>query len=83
VVFSFPIERDSAPKSSTEDWTSPLTTAEREVMLLVLRGLSSAEIALRRGRSVATINKQIERSYRKLGLSSRGEFAARYGALSS
>jgi DNA-binding CsgD family transcriptional regulator len=57
----------------------PLTAAEREVMMLVLGGLSSAEIALERGRSVATINKQIERSYRKLGLSSRAELAARYG----
>jgi DNA-binding CsgD family transcriptional regulator len=82
VVFSFPIDQvssASATVGSTEDPMTPLTAAEREVMILVLDGLSSAEIALQRGRSVGTINKQIERSYRKLGLSSRAELAARYG----
>jgi DNA-binding CsgD family transcriptional regulator len=76
IVFSFPVEGSSGRDDPTAGWMSPLTAAEREVTALALEGLSTAEIAQLRGRSVATVNKQLEMSYRKLGVSSRAELAA-------
>lgn len=53
-----------------------LTSAEREVCGLVLRGLSNAEIAETRGTSPNTVKNQIASSFRKLGIDSRAELAA-------
>lgn len=53
-----------------------LSKAEREVLLAVLGGLTNAEIALQRGRSVSTIENQVAPAFRKLGVSTRGEAAA-------
>jgi DNA-binding CsgD family transcriptional regulator len=57
-----------------------LTAAEREVVARVLAGWPSARIASDRGRSVSTVNKQIENAYRKLGVASRAELASRAAA---
>src|SRR5262249_31455671 len=87
VVFSYPIPVGDAPRAENRrhaanemDPLHDLAPAEREVARAVLSGLSNAEIAELRGRSVFTINKQIESAYRKLGVRSRGELCARFAA---
>jgi DNA-binding NarL/FixJ family response regulator len=84
VVLSYPIEgtaRVNVNAHAEDDPRSTLTTAERDVGQAVIRGMSSAEIAAARSRSVSTINKQIESLYRKLGVHSRSELCARYETL--
>lgn len=54
-----------------------LTNAEREVALMLLEGLSNAQIAGRRGAAVRTVCNQVQGLYRKLGVSSRSELAAK------
>jgi len=72
VVASFPLPppRGRSPRS-------PLTAAERDVMTALLDGRSYAAIARGRRRSVSTVAKQAGSAFRKLGVSSRGELAAR------
>jgi len=53
-----------------------LTPAEREVALLLLKGLSHKEIANVRGVGEATVRQQAQGIYRKAGLSSRNDLAA-------
>jgi DNA-binding CsgD family transcriptional regulator len=56
-----------------------LTDAERAIGTAVLAGASTAEIAGQRGTSPRTVANQLAAIYRKLGVRSRAEFAARYG----
>ncbi|HKY63282.1 MAG TPA: helix-turn-helix transcriptional regulator [bacterium] len=56
-----------------------LTLAERQVAVAVLQGLSNAEIGNLRGSSPRTVANQIANIYRKLGIGSRSELAARWG----
>jgi DNA-binding NarL/FixJ family response regulator len=70
VVLSYP-ERAGDPQVR-------LTPAEREVIALALEGWTSAAIAAARGSAKRTVDKQLEAAYRKLGVSSRAELAARY-----
>ena len=53
-----------------------LTSAEREIALLVLRGLSYKEIACARGTAERTVRHQAIGIYRKAGVASRAEMAA-------
>lgn len=53
-----------------------LTPAEKEVALLLLKGLSHKEIAAVRGSTEATARQQSRAVYRKAGLSGRNELAA-------
>lgn len=53
-----------------------LTSAEREVALLLLEGATHAEIAEARGCSPRTIANQVASLYRKLSVGSRVELAA-------
>ncbi len=53
-----------------------LTPREREVVLLASQGLASRAIAERFDVSVRTIDNQLGRAYRKLGVSSRAELAS-------
>lgn len=53
-----------------------LTPAEREVALLVVRGLSNAAIAKQRRCAVRTVANQLQAIYRKLGVASRAELGA-------
>ncbi len=53
-----------------------LTAAEREVALLLLKGLSSKEIAAVRDTSERTVRQQALAVYRKAGLAGRAELAA-------
>lgn len=55
-----------------------LTSTEREVVTLVLEGLSNREIADARRRSRRTIANQLAASFRKLRVASRGELYARW-----
>src|SRR4051794_5454928 len=72
VVASFPLPllRGHHPRPN-------LTGAEREVISALLDGKSYAAIARARGRSVSTVAKQAGSAFRKLGVSSRSELAAR------
>lgn len=53
-----------------------LTTAEREVGLLMLKGLSHREIAQARATSEATVRQQALGVYKKSGLRNRSELSA-------
>lgn len=53
-----------------------LTPAEKEVALLLLKGLSSKEIAAVRGVSEPTVRQQARAVYGKAGLGGRSELAA-------
>jgi DNA-binding CsgD family transcriptional regulator len=55
-----------------------LTPAERAVASAALEGLSTVEIARRRKSSPRTVVNQLAAVYRKLGVSSRAELAARW-----
>jgi DNA-binding CsgD family transcriptional regulator len=54
-----------------------LTAAEKSVVTLLRAGLSSAEIATRRGTSVRTVSNQLAAIYGKVGVNSRRELCAR------
>lgn len=53
-----------------------LTAAEREVALLLLKGLSHKEVAAARAVGEATVRQQAASVYRKAGLSGRHDLAA-------
>jgi len=82
VVFSLPLE-SSTPDSALGSLAEVLTAAQRDVAARVLEGASNAEIARARGSSPATVAKQLERIYRRLGINSRRELAALAGARQS
>jgi DNA-binding CsgD family transcriptional regulator len=54
-----------------------LTEAEREVAALAAAGVSNGEIARGRGRAPRTVANQLASVFRKLGVASRAELAAR------
>jgi DNA-binding NarL/FixJ family response regulator len=53
-----------------------MTAAEREVGLLILKGLSHKEIASLRATTEATVRQQAQAIYRKAGLSGKTAFSA-------
>lgn len=67
VVFSYRLENPSL---------DALTATERDVVLHAYQGLSNAEIAAVRKRSVRTIANQLAHAFRKLGVQSRRELVA-------
>jgi DNA-binding NarL/FixJ family response regulator len=56
-----------------------LTAAELRIAAAVLAGKTSHRIARERGRSPRTVENQIGAIFRKLGVASRSELAARWG----
>ena len=68
VILSFPLGAE-VPES--------LTPAEAAVALLLLEGLSDALIARRRNVSKRTVANQVAAIFRKLGVRSRIELAAK------
>lgn len=63
-----------------EELIAPLTGAERAVLAALLAGSTTSDIALRRGARERTVANQVQAIYRKLGVRSRSELAARlYG----
>ena len=57
-----------------ERWT--MSTAEREVGMLILKGLSHKEIARLRGTTEATVRQQAQSIYQKSGLPGKTAFSA-------
>ncbi len=57
--------------------TLELSGAERHVLALILEGKSNASIAGVRGTAVRTVANQVTSIFRKLGVASRAELAAR------
>jgi len=53
-----------------------LSLREREVAMLVGQGCSNDEAALRLGKSVLTVKKQMRSIYEKLGIENRGRLIA-------
>jgi DNA-binding CsgD family transcriptional regulator len=64
------------PSLAAEAGLDELTRREREVVLLAARGLSSRAIADRLELSVRTVDNQLGRAYRKLGIAGRAELPA-------
>jgi DNA-binding NarL/FixJ family response regulator len=56
------------------DWR--LTPAEKEIGMLLLKGLALKEVANVRGTSERTVRHQAQEIYRKAGLTGRADFAA-------
>src|SRR5262245_20696695 len=67
-ILSFPIETFDLDR---------LTDAERDVVRRALAGASNVEIARARGTAVRTVANLLARSFRKLGVASRRELAAK------
>jgi two-component system, NarL family, nitrate/nitrite response regulator NarL len=57
--------------SMSDDWSSTLTHREREVALLIARGLTNKEIARELGLSVGTVKLHVHSIFLKLGMRSR------------
>ena len=68
VLLSFPRGADALAE---------LTAAERQVALAVLAGYSNVEIARMRGSAPRTVANQVAAMFKKLGVRSRSELAAR------
>jgi DNA-binding CsgD family transcriptional regulator len=60
----------------SERGVDPLTTTEREIAAMLVDGMTNAEIASARGKSVRTIANQVASAFRKLGVGSRVELAS-------
>lgn len=67
--------RPPAPSDVPLAW--PLTSGEREVVGLLLHGLSNAQIAARLHRSENTVQTHLRHAYAKLGVNSRTHLLAR------
>jgi DNA-binding NarL/FixJ family response regulator len=70
-------QQSQQKKSSLYD--SNLTEREKEILLLLIKGLSYKEIASNIFISIETLNSHIKNIYRKLNVHSRGELASRLG----
>jgi non-specific serine/threonine protein kinase len=84
-AIEYAMEQESAPAPITpEPYPSGLSAREAEVLRLVARGLTNAEVAEKLFLSSRTIDWHLGSIYRKLGLHSRTEatrFAAEHGLL--
>ena len=84
VVFSYPTSDAATPADAAEaDLVGVLTTAQIEVVELVLAERSNKEIAAMRSTAVSTVAKQLEQIYRRLKIGSRRELAALAGRVRS
>lgn len=66
------------PQADTHGDPHELTAREREVMTLVAAGLSNRDIAARLVVSEKTVKNHVHNSYRKLGVTRRGEAIAHW-----
>jgi DNA-binding NarL/FixJ family response regulator len=66
------LDWDAAPRRPA----ASLTPAEREVLELLMAGLSTAAIARRRRRSERTVAHQVDSIFRRMGVHSRLELFA-------
>lgn len=72
-VFTYPLPEQAL----ASPLLASLTAAQREVIERVLAGDMPTAIAKARKTSTSTVRKHIEAAYRKLGVGSRAELAAR------
>ncbi len=76
-LLEWPLERPAAPSGRPAgSQVPPGAAAQREVLDLLLRGLSNAEIARRRGRSERTVAHQVDSLFRRYHVGSRAELIA-------
>jgi DNA-binding CsgD family transcriptional regulator len=68
IVLSVPLPKLRYPEGTT--------TAEHEIIDLVLRGLTAKEIAEQRGASLRTVTTQLGTIFRKAGVNSQAELIA-------
>ncbi|CAN5540957.1 response regulator transcription factor [soil metagenome] len=68
-----------SPQKKTLLYESNLTEREKEILHLLIKGLSYKEIAASIFISVETLNSHIKNIYRKLNVHSRNELASRLG----
>ena len=69
----------SNPKATTPDFEAyHLTKREKEILLLLMDGLSYKEIATKCFISIDTINSHIRKVYTKLNVHSRSEISAKF-----
>jgi DNA-binding CsgD family transcriptional regulator len=69
-------EGATTPALQTIDVRARLTGAERDTAMLAARGHSNKEIADELGLSVRTVENRLQRTYEKLGITSRKELIA-------
>jgi DNA-binding CsgD family transcriptional regulator len=69
LIASYPLDEPQLPEV--------LSPAEREVVAAAMRGCTNAQIARERGSSVRTVANLLGRAFRRLGVHSRAELAAR------
>ncbi|MCU0380777.1 MAG: response regulator transcription factor [Chitinophagaceae bacterium] len=72
-------QRQGKRESQLDEYN--LTSREKDILQLLIRGNSYKEIASSLRISVETLNSHIKNTYRKLDVHSRSELAARYGTL--
>ena len=73
---------DPLARSPLHELMTPvLTDRETEVAQLVVQGLSSPQVADQLYLSPRTVGRHLERIYKKLGISSRGELAELFESL--
>jgi len=68
---------DKSSRPGTSPLIEPLSQRELEVLRLIAQGLSNQEIAQRAFLSVKTVEANLTRVYRKLGIRSRAGLARR------
>jgi DNA-binding CsgD family transcriptional regulator len=66
---------DAGTRPETAALLQPLSPSERRVALLVARGKRNQEVATELGKSLRTVEFQLNAIYRKLGVSSRTQLA--------
>lgn len=65
-----------APREAAEETGEPLTPREREVLELLARGLTYADVAKRLSIGVGTVQSHVKRIYEKLEVGSKAEATA-------
>jgi DNA-binding CsgD family transcriptional regulator len=76
-LLEWPLGRPvGAPGRASASPVPPGAPAQREVLALLLQGLSNAEIARRRRRSERTVAHQVDSLFRRFGVGSRAELIA-------
>jgi len=66
----------SVAASATDGGLATLSFAEREIVELLMKGMPNAQIAEARRTSSRTVANQLQRLYRKLGVTSRVELVS-------
>jgi DNA-binding NarL/FixJ family response regulator len=69
---------DTHDSTDPRDWSAELTTRERDVCELVAAGQTNREVGVALFLSPRTVEHHLRSSYRKLGVRSRTELAARH-----